>query len=173
MGDDTLDNQDMLESPESFEDAYNAHSGAIYKFLFWRTKDTQLSEDLTSTTFQKAWASRGSFKGGSQLAWLYRIARNTLFDYWRKNKELAYDNLGEMETDATVSTAETLDKELEIERLKIALTKLPTDMRKIVQLRFIEGLSSKQVAERLDLEDGNVRIIQYRALKKLRGYLDE
>jgi len=171
MDDDTLDSTDMLETSESFEDAYSAHSGAIYRFLFWRTKDAHLSEDLTSTTFQKAWVSRRSFKGGSKQAWLYRIARNTLFDYWRKNKELVYDNVAELETDETLSTPEILDKQLELDKLQAALEKLPSDMRNVVQLRFIEGLSSREVAKRLGIKDGNVRIIQYRALKKLREYL--
>lgn len=171
MDDDTLDNKDMLETTEAFEDAYRAHSGAIYKFLFWRTKNEQISEDLTSTTFQKAWMARKSFHGGSAQAWFYRIARNTLFDYWRKDREIPSDQLAEVVESDAQSNAEALDKKMEVERLQRALTKLPTDMREVVRLRFIEGKSSKEAAQILGISDGNIRIIQYRALKKLRELL--
>jgi RNA polymerase sigma-70 factor, ECF subfamily len=171
MDDDTLPTKDMIETSERFEDAYNTHASTIYKFLFWRTKDVQLSEDLTSSTFQKAWTARRSFTGGSQLAWLYRIARNTLYDYWRKHKDLSLENESKLEASESMSTAELLDQQLEIEKLKDALKKLPADMQTIIQLRFTEGLPSKQVAKRLGIADGNVRIMQYRALKKLREYL--
>ena len=171
MADETLHNEDMLETPENFEDAYRAHSGSIYKFLFWRTKDEQVSQDLTSTTFQKAWISRASFKGGSAQAWLYRIARNTLFDYWRKNKDVPSDELPGLVVDEQLSTGEVLDKKVELEKLQYALNRLPNDMRDIVRIRFIEDMPSKDVARKLHMTDGNVRIIQYRVLKKLREYL--
>jgi RNA polymerase sigma-70 factor (ECF subfamily) len=171
MANESLDNKEVLQSEEDFKDVYQAHADSIYKFIFWRTKNVQLSEDLTSTTFQKAWAARKNFKGGSAQAWLFRIARNTLFDYWRKNKEITSEDIIERQEDDRISTAELLDKESEIKELQNALSKLPKDMRSIIELRFIEGLSSKQVAERLNMTDGNVRIIQYRALKKLREYL--
>src|ERR1700685_3948687 len=87
-----LDTKEMLESTDNFEAAYESHSKAIYRFLFWRTKDAQLSEDLTSSTFEKAWASRKSFHGGSEQAWLYRIARNVLIDHWRKKKDLSLED---------------------------------------------------------------------------------
>lgn len=171
MDEDTLPKKDMLETPENFEEAYRAHSGAIYKFLFWRTKNVQVSEDLTSTTFQKAWASRSSFKGGSAQAWFYRIARNTLFDYWRKRKELPSDDLLDLQPDDKVSTAELLDKEADLARLDQALKKLPASMQEVIELRFIEELSSKEVAQKLSMSNENVRVIQYRALKKLQEYL--
>lgn len=173
MPGDTLGRENMLEASDSFEGAYRTHSGGIYRFLFGRTRDIQTSEDLTSTTFQKAWASRRTFKGGSERAWLYRIARNTLFDYWRKNKDIASDNIGELQANEAMSVADKLDKQLELKQLQIALARLPAGMRKIVQLRFIEGLPSKRVAAMLGIKDGNVRAIQYRALKQLREYLDE
>jgi RNA polymerase sigma-70 factor (ECF subfamily) len=171
MDDETLDSADMLETPESFEAAYRAHSSAVYRFLLWRTKNHQLSEDLTSTTVQKAWVSRKSFKGGSAQAWLYRIARNTLFDYWRKKSELPLTDQSELVVDEQRSAGDAIDTQMEIATLRAALRKLPDDMRNIVELRFIEGLSSKTVAARLGISDGNVRIIQYRALQKLRDYL--
>src|SRR5579859_6501768 len=115
MDDEPLDNKEMLESHDNFEIAYKTHSKSIYKFLFWRTHDTQLSEDLTSSTFEKAWVSRTSFQGGSQRAWLYRIARNVLIDHWRKKKDLFVEDTDLLQEDTRPTTAETLDKKLQLQ----------------------------------------------------------
>lgn len=168
----SLDTTDMIESSDDFEVAYRAHSQDIYRFLFWRTNDNALSEDLTSNVFEKAWRSRDSFHGGSVKAWLYRIARNTLVDHWRKNQPLTLADTDELpETSSEDNTAERLDQAAEITHLHLALTKLPTDMRKVVALRFIDTLSCREVAARLGLSESNVRVLQYRALKKLKDYL--
>lgn len=171
MDDEPLDTKEMLESTDNFEAAYESHSRSIYRFLFWRTKDAQLSEDLTSSTFEKAWTSRKSFRGGSEQAWFYRIARNVLIDHWRKKKELFVENTDTLQEDARPSTGELLDKELQLQDLRKALHKLPKDMHAVVTLRFIEGRSCRQAAKELGLSESNVRVIQYRALKKLKEYL--
>jgi RNA polymerase sigma-70 factor (ECF subfamily) len=171
MADEPLDNKEMLESTDNFEAAYESHAKSIYKFLFWRTQDTQLSEDLTSSTFEKAWVSRKSFRGGSVQAWLYRIARNVLIDHWRKKKELFVDDVDSLQEDARPGVGELLDKDSQLQLMRKALDKLPEDMQSVVTLRFIEGLSCKQVAKNLSLSESNVRVIQYRALKKLKDYM--
>ena len=171
MADKSLDNKEMLESPDNFEAAYKSHVQSIYRFLFWRTKDIQLSEDLTSKTFEKAWVARKSFHGGSEQAWLYRIARNVLTDHWRKKKELFVNDADSLEEDLQPSTAELFDTQLKLRDLRKALDQLPDDMCSVIELRFIEGLSCKQVAAALNLSESNVRVMQYRALKKLRKYL--
>lgn len=171
MDDEPLDTKEMLESGDNFESAYKSYAQSIYKFLFWRTKDTHLSEDLTSKTFEKAWVSRKSFHGGSEQAWLYRIARNVLIDHWRKKKDLLTEDMDSVQEDSRPSTAELLDKKLQLQALQKALHKLPDDMHAVVSMRFIEGMSCKQVAKELHLGESNVRVIQYRALKKLKGYL--
>jgi RNA polymerase sigma-70 factor (ECF subfamily) len=171
MSSQSLDNEELLNSTDNFEAAYESHSKAIFKFLFWRTKDVQLSEDLTSSTFEKAWTSRESFRGGSQQAWLYRIARNLLIDHWRKRKELFVEDTDELQEGIRPSAGELLDKKTQLRDLGVALDELPEDMRSVVILRFIEGWSCRQVASRLNLSEGNVRVMQYRALKKLKERL--
>ena len=171
MDNEPLDNKEMQESTDNFEAVYESHTKAIYKFLFWRTKDTHLSEDLTSSTFEKAWTSRESFHGGSVQAWLYRIARNVLIDHWRKKKELFVDDVDSLAADDRPSTGELLDKKAQLLDLRQALDKLPDEMHSVVTMRFLEGLSCRQVAEKLNLSESNVRVMQYRALKKLKEHL--
>jgi RNA polymerase sigma-70 factor, ECF subfamily len=171
MEDEPLDKEEMLASTDTFEAAYKSHAKAIYRFLFWRTKDVQLSEDLTSSTFEKAWVSRKSFRGGSEQAWLYRIARNVLIDHWRKKKAIFVEDTDTLQEDVRPSTGELMDKKARLRDLQKALDTLPDDMHTVVTMRFIEGLSCKQVAQNLHLSEGNVRVMQYRALKKLKEQL--
>jgi RNA polymerase sigma-70 factor (ECF subfamily) len=163
-----------LDSKEDFKQAYQDYSQAIYRFLYWQTHDPGLSQDLTSATFERAWRSRNTFHGGQAKAWLYRIARNLLTDYWRKKKDLFIDDMPGLSEQITDDSAPfDYDAEKTISQLGKSLHMLPEDLRAIVVLRFIDGLSAKEVGEILDLSEGNVRVMQFRALRKLRKMLDD
>lgn len=162
----------MLESDEEFGTAYETYSKPIYRFFYWRTQSRDLSEDLTSNVFEKAWRSRASFRGGSVQAWLYRIARNLLIDHWRTRKEVPLDDEATLPSEA-ISASDNFDQRLMEKLLMVALNKLPSDMHQVISMRFLEGLTTRQVACKLQLSESNIRVIQYRGLKKLRSYLDE
>lgn len=167
-----LPTSEMTDARDEFTAIYESHAPLIYRFMFWRTKDDMLAQDLTSNVFEKAWRSRTSFTGGSSRAWLYRIARNTLIDYWRKKRDVPLDEtaVAQLGSEAP-AVEEVLDRQFAAEALYIALDKLPPDMRAVIDRRFVEGLSAAETARQLGISEGNVRIIQYRALRKLRGYL--
>lgn len=162
----------MADSSDEFEAMYESNASLIYRFMFWRTKNEMLAEDLTSSVFEKAWRSRDSFKGGSAKAWLHKIARNTLIDHWRRRPDLLVEDPASMEmVNEEAELGETLDQEILAKNLRRALAKLPEDMRQVLELRFINGLSARQVGQELSLSEANVRVIQYRALRKLRENL--
>ncbi len=162
----------MDDASEDFENMYRANQPRIYRFMFWRTKDEMLAQDLTSNVFEKAWRTRNSFTGGSSKAWLYRIARTTLIDYWRKRKDVLDDGtITSQAVSDSPEMSEVLDQALALAELHQALMKLPAEMYEVVRLRFIEGQSANETATKLHISEGNVRVIQYRALQKLRKYL--
>lgn len=167
----SLPTDEMIDSTDQFETVYKSNQPLIYRFMFWRTKDVMLAEDLTSNVFEKAWRTRHSFTGGSTRAWLYKIAHTTLIDYWRKKKDIAVgESISQVASD-TAELGETLDQSLALTELQQALDKLPKTMKEVVVLRFIEGASARQTAAKLHISEANVRVVQYRALKKLRNYL--
>lgn len=146
---------------------YNSYADDIYRFLFVHVRDVALAEDLTADTFTKAWKNIDKYDFRHPRGWLYAIARNTLTDYWRKKKPLPLDENIEI-TDDKPSHAEIMDKKIDIKRAAKALTRLPEEMKSVVSLRFLQGYSVRQTAEALDLSEANVRVVQYRALKKLK-----
>lgn len=150
---------------------YTQYADEIFKYLFIHTQDKTLAEDLTADTFIKAWEKIDTFDGKHARAWLYKIAQNKLTDHWRKKKPLALSEEFEVSDDESASHAENVDKKLEVAKVHDALASLPEAMRSVVALRFMQGYSVKQTAEALSMTESNVRVVQYRALKKLEGVL--
>lgn len=162
----------MDDASDDFEHMYEVNRPLIYRFMFWRTRDKMAAQDLTSSVFEKAWRTRKSFTGGSSKAWLFRIARTTLIDYWRKKKEVLDDgSIAVQEVNDAPDISEVIDVTFVLDDLHAALMKLPAEMYEVLRMRFIDGMSAREVARELEMNEGNVRVIQYRALKKLRSYL--
>ncbi len=158
---------------QEFDELYLQFSDKIYKYFYWQTHDPYLAEDFTGEVFVRVWKNWKKFKPDFSQAWLYRIARNLLIDYWRKNKDRRETSL---ETSVEAGIEPSYDEDLihkiqtdgEIKKLREAINLLPENLKEIVILRFIEELSAREIGEILNLTEGNVRVLQYRALRKLR-----
>lgn len=148
---------------------YEAYADDIFRYHFVHVRDTQLAEDLTADTFAKAWKNLDSFDFSQPRPWLYKIAQNLLTDYWRKQKALPLDEPELLPADT--DTAASLDRQLTGEWVKAALDKLSEPMRSVITMRFMLGYSARRTGQALGLSESNVRIIQYRALKKMKEYL--
>lgn len=161
-----------MDDSKEFEVLYAAHLSAIQRFFFGRTRDAMLTDDLTSDVFIRAWRSRGRFDGRSAGAWLHRIARNRLIDHWRSKTVILTDDPESLAADNTVAdSSEVLDRAMAAETVRVAMERLPADMRRVITLRFTQGLSCRDAARELHMSEGNVRVVQYRALRKLKEYL--
>ena len=157
-------------SKREFITMYNAYADKLYNFLYAHTNDTELAQDITAEAFTRAWKKRDSFDGKYPQAWLFTIARNLLNDHWRAKH--TYDTeLEENALDEGSDMAEITDKMLQKEHIQKALATLSEEMRTIVSLRFFEGMNVREVAEITGKKEVHVRVIQYRALKQLKGLL--
>lgn len=160
-----------MRTPKDFEQAYLEYSDKIFRFIYWQSKDAYLAEDLTSEVFIKAWKSRLQFTGGSLQAWLFRIARTTLIDYWRRSKPLSLEEL-EIEPGYEPDFAEVLDANRRVQELHEALESVQEPGRSVIILRFFEGLPAAAVAQILGLSEANVRVVQFRAIKILKRKME-
>lgn len=160
----------MRSKKRRFEKMYDTYADDIFRYLLVRVRDRSLAEDLTADTFTKAWQRLDGFDFKQVRPWLYKIAKNTMTDHWRKKQTLVTEV--EIEVVSGAESIETqLDKQTQAEIIQAALAKLPEEMRSVVTMRFMLGYSAKKTGESLGMSEGNVRVIQYRALKKLKEVL--
>jgi RNA polymerase sigma-70 factor (ECF subfamily) len=165
MGNDD-DDRGLVEAakrdPAQFAELYDRHVDRVYAYVSRRTGDRAAAEDVTSEVFHHALAHIGSFewRGTPFVAWLYRIAANALADRWRKE--------GRREVGDGVPDAHDID---DIER-RVALAqlveRLPDGQRQVIELRFGEDRSIREIAAALDRSEGAVKQLQLRALERLR-----
>lgn len=158
---------------EAFGEIYNTYFDPIYRFLYYRVSHKETAEDLAEEVFIKALNGLKSLKDYSLFEpWLYRIARNALTDHYRKAKEVSnIDDLAEV-LGYDQGIQENIDSQFAATELAKAIEALTIEEKQIVQLRFIEKLESEVVAEIMNKSAGNIRVIQHRALNKLKKELD-
>jgi RNA polymerase sigma-70 factor (ECF subfamily) len=159
----------------AFGELYERYRDPIYRYCLSRTGTAHEAEDLTSDVFVKALQSidRYQERGLPFVAFLYRIARNAAIDRSRTLKQpLSVDELvtepasrQNVEADATLAVDRSI--------LLTALTKLKTEHRDVIVMRFIEGYSALEVAAALGKTEGAVRTLQHRALERLRKEFDD
>ena len=155
---------------DAFATLYDAYIEQIYRFIYFRVGDGQTAEDLTSQVFLKAWDKLSSYqiRGLPFSAWLFRIARNSVIDYYRTFKEttpLEPDVIARPDPAADVD--EKVERRLEAEEVRLALQHLTEDQRQVLTLRFIEGLSTEEVAQVIGKRQGAIRALQMRGLQAL------
>lgn len=159
-----------------FTDLYKHYYHHIRRYFAVRLRSAEVIDDLTATTFEKALRSISSFQwqGNPFSSWLYRIANNTLVDYYRKQNK--YKNSGANTDNIEVESNEhSLEVNFEVEQqtqfLQEILKELPEKERRILYFKFYEGLTNKDIAVKLNLSETNVGTVVYRIMKKLRKKL--
>jgi len=138
--------------------------------VFFRVGDRGTSEDLTSQIFLKAWEKLEGYelRGLPFGAWLFRIARNTLIDYYRAQRETMSLEASDVEqVVADHSVAGEVEKKIEADSLLSQLSQLTEDQRQVLILRFMDGLTTEEIAQRLGKREGAIRALQMRGLQAL------
>ena len=156
--------------PDAFAALYDFYVEQIYRFVLFRVGDEQTAEDLTSQVFLKAWDNLSSYQIRGLLfkAWLFRIARNSVIDYYRTYKEtMPLEPSALTKPDPAAEVGDQVEQQLQAEELRLALQQLTEDQRQVLTLRFIEGLSTEEVANVLGKRQGAIRALQMRGLQAL------
>ena len=158
--------------PDAFSQAYDMYSEKIYKFFYYRTNSQELTEDLTSQTFLKAWDYlRQNNKIDHFTSFIYRIAHNLLVDHYRKKKEIHDDELMNRIPDTKHSKDilnETIDNNLNKKELLSKLDQLNHDDKEILMFRYVDDLDFKEISKITGKSPDALYVKLHRALKKLK-----
>ncbi|MGI8854671.1 MAG: RNA polymerase sigma factor [Thermomicrobiales bacterium] len=158
-------------SREAFGFLYERHRATIARYVAARIRDASDSEDLTEAIFESAWRAMGRYReqGVPFLAWLYRLAHNRVVDHYRALRPTVtlIPEVHESIEDASAP----LDLNIDSADLLKALHALTEDQRDVIVLRFVHGMSGREVAQAMDKREDAVRALQFRALATLRRIL--
>ena len=165
----------MFNNPQrKFSKLYDKYIEKIYRFVYLKIGSQETAEDICSDVFTRTWnAYRDGQKIENSQAFLYKIARNLVVDYYRRNgriKKISVDSYPEikdpkidLEKDAIISSDFNLTKK--------ALTNLKPEYQEVVIWRYLDELSIPEISKILDKPEGTVRVTLHRALKTLKNEL--
>ena len=156
---------------DAFGELYDRYVDMVFRFIYFRVNDRALAEDFTSETFLRALRriSTITYQGRDIGAWLVTIARNIVFDHSKSARaRLEVTTADLLEGDDTEPSPESavLDS-LASEKLVGAIRQLNDEQRECVALRFIHGLSVSETAAAMGKNDGAIKALQHRAVRKL------
>jgi RNA polymerase sigma-70 factor (ECF subfamily) len=174
----TLDSH-LLERAREYDaqalaEIYDRYSGAIYRYLYRYLGDAAQAEDLTSEVFLRllqvlntSRAPRDRLRG-----WLYRVAHNLAMDLFRQQSRHAALALDEELVAEGGSPVTEVEKHQSQQQLRVAIGQLTPEQQQVILLRFGEGFKIAEVSRLMDKSEGAVKILQHRAIKRLRKLLD-
>jgi RNA polymerase sigma-70 factor (ECF subfamily) len=150
---------------------YERHRTTIARYVAARIRDASDAEDLTEAIFESAWRAMGRYReqGVPFLAWLYRLAHNRVVDHYRALRPTV--TLIPEVHESIEDTGAPLELNIDSADLLKALGFLTDDQRDVIVLRFVQGMSGREVAQAMDKREDAVRALQFRALATLRRIL--
>ncbi|HEY0978813.1 MAG TPA: sigma-70 family RNA polymerase sigma factor [Flavobacteriales bacterium] len=157
---------------QAFAPLYDRYFAPIFRFLHRRAGDQELTADLTQQTFLKAMLALPRYqpRGLPFQAWLYRIALNELRMHWRKRKETVVE-LSFLEVRGLGEEIGLQEADEDMQRLARALSALPEEKARLIELRFMDGLSFAEVGQVLDIGEDAAKMRTHRVLQGLREKL--
>jgi RNA polymerase sigma-70 factor (ECF subfamily) len=172
--------EELLVRAKSYDrvaigELYDRYADKIYGYLYKRVGNAQIAEDLTGDVFVKvleAIEQQRSWKI-SFRAWLYRIAHNTVVDYYRSRKSDIQEEIDERTESPVENPSAVVAEAWSHRELRVAMRELTDSQQQVLILRFSEGMKSREVAEVLGKSVGAVEALQHRALASLKRLLDE
>jgi RNA polymerase sigma-70 factor, ECF subfamily len=160
---------------DAFAVFYQRYVKQIFQFVYFRTGNWHVAEDLTGEVFLRAFKTIGRFtwQGRDPAAWLVTIARNQVADYFKSHRYRREAATGDLlAVDREDASAEgnpetaTLDHLTNLTLLR-TVRLLNPEQRECIVLRYVRGLSVAETARAMDRNEGAVKALQYRAVRAL------
>lgn len=136
----------------------------IYRYCFYKVRNSEIAEDITQETFLKFFEHKHRIRHGEDIAYLYTIAKNLCFDHFRQRQtaELTEEY-----------PTEDFEEQSEIKiAIRNALEKLDERHREIIVLRYIGELSVNETAAAAGISRFAVHRLERAALNELKKYLE-
>lgn len=182
-----MSEQELIQAARSgdqraFAALVEANQAMVYSLAYRMTGNSEDAADLTQEAFLNAWRGLARFQGQASFStWLYRLTSNACIDFLRREKRrstlsltLEADEEESRQTevsDERWSPEALLDRQESLQAVRRALGQLSDEHREVLLLRELEGLSYREIAQALGLEEGTVKSRIARARLALRDFL--
>jgi RNA polymerase sigma-70 factor, ECF subfamily len=171
--DEHLINQVKSGDTEAFGILYEQYAEMIFRYVYSHLDNRLDAEDLTEEIFLRAWKALPKYdeRGLPFSAFLFRIARNSLIDYYRQHKVV--QSIDDMDLQShEIGPEDTVTSNFENNDLRKTIAELREDYRNVLIFRFLSGLSPDETAQVMQRSVGAVRVLQHRALAALKDLLE-
>lgn len=154
---------------------YERYLPRVYRYVAARLTAAEDAEDVTATVFLRMVdaLSRYQWRGLPFGAWLFRIARNELASFHRRAQYRVADPLDEGLRDPAPGAPGNVEEAERLAAVREAISQLPPAQREVVELRFMAGLSIADTAKVLGKSETNVKVLQYKGVRRLQRLLAE
>lgn len=163
------------ENPRGFEPLYNKYYEQILRYIYQRIDDKETAYDIASQVFLKALNNihKYEYRGVPFASWLYRIAKSELYQSFRDKKAQRTVNL---DTSSLVQMIDEMEEDTSEDNRKSLIQiikKLKEDEVQMVELRFFEKRSFKEIGEILDITENNAKVKSHRVITKMKKLFNQ
>jgi len=152
---------------ESFIEFYEKNFDDVYRYVYFKTGNKWDADDIVSETFKKAYEKYKTIKSNPK-SWLFSIAKNTITDHYRKNKNV------DLEDDLSYFPYPDIfeskfEEEAEIECLKKSIYSLPKEDIEIINLKYFTGMTHREISQIVEKTENAVKMKNFRIIQKLKN----
>jgi RNA polymerase sigma-70 factor, ECF subfamily len=158
------------KDPQHFEYLYNAYYEQIFRYIYQRVDDKESAFDLCSQVFLKAMTNlaKYEFRGVPFASWLYRIAQNEVYEALRSSSVQRVVSIETRQVHDVLDEFDEGHSEDLFELLTKVLPELPEEDLQMIEWRFFEKRSFREIGEILGVTENNAKVKGHRSLEKLK-----
>jgi len=165
----------FIKNREEFSKYYNQYAQSIYRYCFYRVYSKETAEDITQDVFVRAWEYFERKKIENPRPFLYRVARNLVIDFHRKQgkaerKKMSFEEIlrrNKLPEAFFYNPAESLENNLLFTQIFSVMRLLPKSYQDLLVMRYVEDLKPKEIAKICNTTEKNISARKKRAIRKL------
>lgn len=168
--------QAVQKNPARFSTLYTRYYEQIFRFIYQRTADEEVTGDLASQTFLKSFENIGTYshRGVPFSAWLYKIALNEVNQFFRKSNKNRVVTLEDNYVNNLKYEFDNKEElEINIAMLAKVIQKLKPDEITLIELRYFEERPFKEIADILGITETNAKVKVHRLIQKMKDLFNE
>ena len=161
-----------------FNSVFDAYYSHVYQYTRYRTGSRREAENLTTTAFEHAWAAWTHYNPhkASLSTWLFTIARNVIINHIDKESRrgdiVRLDEISRIPT-GSLWPEDTPRQKEQFQQMLEQLSRLSPRDQDIIAMKFAGRLKNREIAQILEMNELTVKVVLLRALRKLKGQLEE